>query len=66
MSNILNFNGGSNIPPNTDYKKFSVNYRFEDKNWCFEIWAKTKEEAEKRVSDIKHFPVEVSEVIGEY
>lgn len=64
MTKITLIDGGKGkkiVEP--EYKKFQVMYRFEDRNWMFEIWAKDIDEANRRVSDIKHFPVEVSEII---
>lgn len=46
-----------------DYFKFSVRYQFAGKNWEFDIWAKSKKEAEKRVSSIQRFPVEITQVL---
>jgi len=66
MTNITLINGGKdNKTIEPEYKKFQVMYRFEDRNWCFQIYAKDSNECDKRISDIKHFPVEVSEIIEE-
>lgn len=46
-----------------DWFLFNVTYCYQDKNWNFEIWAKSQEDAELRVSAIKRLPVEVTQTI---
>ena len=61
--NIIPFGEKSSNKTEEDYKKFQIIYRFEDRNWSFEIWAKSLKEAHHRINDIKHFPVDVSEIV---
>lgn len=48
-----------------EYFKFSVRYQFKGKNWEFDLWAKTKREAELRVFSITKFPVEITQILDE-
>jgi hypothetical protein len=47
------------------YYKFSVTYQFKGKNWEFDIWAKSKKEAELRLFNIKRFPCEIRQILDE-
>lgn len=47
------------------YYKFSIDYAFQNKTWSFEMWAKSEEEANKRLHAIQHLPVEVKQIYAE-
>lgn len=49
----------------SDYYKFQVTYQFKNHNWTFEFWAKSRKEAEQRLSNIKRFPCDVSMILYE-
>lgn len=66
MGKLTSITGGKGAPPiGQEYKKFSVNYIFDDKNWSFDIYAKDLDEANKRVVNIKRLPIELAEIIEE-
>jgi len=50
--------------PDGKYFKFSVSYPFKNRVWSFEIWAKTKKEAELRVFNIKKYPCDINQIIA--
>lgn len=54
------YNGGDG-----EYFKFSVDYGFKNKRWSFELWAKSRKEAELRVHAIKQMPVEIIQILDE-
>lgn len=47
------------------YYKFSIDYAFNNKAWSFTLWAKSEEEANKRLYAIQHLPVAVHQIYAE-